>query len=105
MPLTERTRNLIDAKALKAMKPGAVLINAARGGVVDEPALVAALKAGEIGGAALDVFDREPLKGADAALFAGCPNLILTPHIAGVTEESNVAVSWVTVENVKKALG
>ncbi len=105
VPLTERTRNLVDAKALMAMKPGAVLINAARGGVVDEPALVAALKAGEIGGAALDVFDREPLKGADAALFAGCPNLILTPHIAGVTEESNIAVSWVTVENVKKALG
>jgi (S)-sulfolactate dehydrogenase len=104
VPLTERTRNLIDAKALKAMKSGAVLINAARGGVVDEPALVAALKAGEIAGAALDVFDKEPLTDPDAALFAGCPNLILTPHIAGVTEESNVAVSWVTVENVKKAL-
>ena len=63
-----------------------------------------ALKAGQIAGAALDVFETEPLKGAGAALFAGCPNLILTPHIAGVTEESNVRVSWVTVENVKKAL-
>lgn len=105
VPLTEETRNLIDAKALKAMKRDAILINAARGGVVDEAALVAALKAGEIAGAALDVFDKEPLKGADAALFAGCPNLILTPHIAGVTEESNIDVSWVTVENVKKALG
>ncbi len=105
VPLTEETRNLIDAAALKAMKRGAVLINAARGGVVDEAALVAGLKAGEIAGAALDVFDVEPLKGDGAAQFAGCPNLILTPHIAGVTEESNVDVSWVTVENVKKALG
>jgi (S)-sulfolactate dehydrogenase len=104
VPLTERTRNLIDAGALAAMKNDAIVINAARGGVVDEPALVAALKAGVIGGAALDVFDAEPLKGEQAALFKDCPNLILTPHIAGVTEESNVAVSWVTVENVKKAL-
>ena len=104
VPLTDGTHNLINAPALATMKPGAVLINAARGGVVDETALVAALKAGVIGGAALDVFAQEPLKGDAAAVFAGCPNLILTPHIAGVTEESNVRVSWVTVENVKKAL-
>jgi (S)-sulfolactate dehydrogenase len=104
VPLTERTRNLIDAAALASMKTDAILINAARGGVVDEAALAAALRAGGIGGAALDVFDIEPLKGEQAAVFAGCPNLILTPHIAGVTEESNVAVSWVTVENVKRAL-
>lgn len=104
VPLTASTRNLIDAAALAAMKPGAIVVNAARGGVVDEAALVEALKAGRIGGAALDVFEVEPLKGEQAALFAGCPNLILTPHIAGVTEESNVRVSWVTVENVKKAL-
>jgi (S)-sulfolactate dehydrogenase len=105
VPLTDGTRNLLDAGALARMKPDAILINAARGGVVDEPALVAALKAGTLGGAALDVFETEPLKGEKAALFAGCPKLILTPHIAGVTEESNVRVSWVTVENVKRALG
>jgi (S)-sulfolactate dehydrogenase len=104
VPLTDGTRNLIDAGALAAMKGDAILVNAARGGVVDEPALVAALKAGRLGGAALDVFEAEPLKGDKAAAFAGCPNLILTPHIAGVTEESNVRVSWVTVENVKRAL-
>jgi len=104
VPLTEATRNLINARALTAMRKDAIVINAARGGVVDEGALVMALKAGEIAGAALDVFDREPLRGPDATLFAGCPNLILTPHIAGVTEESNVRVSWVTVEHVKKAL-
>jgi len=104
VPLTERTRGMIGTNALASMKRSAILINAARGGVVDEPALVSALKGGVIAGAALDVFDEEPLKGEQAALFAGCPNLILTPHIAGVTEESNVRVSWVTVENVKRAL-
>jgi (S)-sulfolactate dehydrogenase len=104
VPLTDKTRNLIDHGALAKMKPDAILINAARGGVVDEGALVAALRTRRLGGAALDVFDQEPLKGEAAALFAGCPNLILTPHIAGVTEESNTRVSWVTVENVKKAL-
>jgi (S)-sulfolactate dehydrogenase len=104
VPLTDATRNLIDAAALKAMRSDVIVINAARGGVIDEEALVMALKAGQIAGAALDVFETEPLKGAGAALFASCPNLILTPHIAGVTEQSNVRVSWVTVENVKKAL-
>lgn len=104
VPLTDSTRSLIDAAALAAMKTDAILVNAARGGVVDEAALVAALKAGRLGGAALDVFETEPLRGERAAAFAGCPNLILTPHIAGVTQESNVRVSWVTVENVKRAL-
>ncbi|MGL5137641.1 MAG: NAD(P)-dependent oxidoreductase, partial [Beijerinckiaceae bacterium] len=78
---------------------------AARGGVVDEAALAVALKAGDIGGAALDVFAEEPLSAERGAVFAGCPNLILTPHIAGVTQESNVRVSHVTIANVLKALG
>jgi (S)-sulfolactate dehydrogenase len=104
VPLNDSTANLIDAVRLKRMKRDAILLNAARGGVVDEPALAAALKAGELGGAALDVFDEEPLSAARAAIFAGCPNLILTPHIAGVTQESNVRVSHVTIENVLKVL-
>jgi (S)-sulfolactate dehydrogenase len=104
VPLTDDTRNMIDALRLKRMKPDAILLNAARGGVVDEAALAAALKAGEIGGAALDVFDEEPLSAARGAVFAGCPNLVLTPHIAGVSVESNVRVSHVTVANVLKAL-
>ncbi len=104
VPLTDATRDLINSASLAAMRKDAIVINAARGGVVDEAALVEALKSGRIAGAALDVFEAEPLKGEQAALFAGCPNLILTPHIAGVTGESNVRVSWVTVENVKKAL-
>ena len=104
VPLNEGTRNMMDAARIKTMKQGAILINAARGGVVDEAAVAAALKSGHLGGAALDVFDEEPLNAAKGAVFEGVPNLILTPHIAGVTQESNVRVSWVTVENVKKAL-
>jgi len=104
IPLTAETRNIIGADAIARMKPDAVLINAARGGVVDEAALAAALTAGRLGGAALDVFDEEPLKVERGAIFAGVPNLILTPHIAGVTVESNTRVSWVTVDNVRKHL-
>ena len=104
VPLTADTRGLIDAVAIAKMKPDAILINAARGGVVDEPAVAAALRAGNLGGAALDVFVQEPLEGANAAVFRDVPGLILTPHIAGVTDESNTRVSLVTVENVKKAL-
>ena len=102
VPLTSETRNLFDATRLAAMKPAAVLVNAARGGVVDEAALAAALAAGRLAGAALDVFDTEPLK--TGSPLAGAPNLILTPHIAGVTAESNVRVSAVTAANVLKAL-
>lgn len=102
VPLTAETRNLIDAKRLAAMKPGAVLVNAARGGVVDEAALAEALRAGTLAGAALDVFDVEPLKAGSP--LTGCPNLILTPHIAGVTVESNVRVSSVTAANVRRVL-
>ncbi len=93
VPLTAETRNLIDEIRLKRMRPDALLLNAARGGVVDEPALAAALREGRLGGAALDVFAEEPLSAARGAVFAGCPNLILTPHIAGVTQESNQRVS------------
>jgi (S)-sulfolactate dehydrogenase len=104
VPLTDGTRGMIDAAAIARMKPGAILINAARGGVVDEAAVAAALKSGALGGAALDVFDAEPLKGEAAGVFEGCPNLVLTPHIAGVTTESNVRVSGVTAASVAKHL-
>lgn len=104
VPLTTDTRRMIDAAAIEAMKPGAILVNAARGGVVDEAALVAALREGKLGGAAFDVFETEPLAAADGAAFASVPNLVLTPHIAGVTEESNARVSFVIAEAVAAAL-
>lgn len=100
VPLTPETRHLIDAAAIASMKPGAVLVNAARGGVVDEAALAGALKAGRLGGAALDVFETEPLTGEAARVFDGVPNLILTPHVAGVTVESNVRVSDLIADRV-----
>jgi (S)-sulfolactate dehydrogenase len=104
VPLTAETKRMIDAKALAAMKKDAILINAARGGVVDEAALADALKGGRLGGAALDVFETEPLTAKAGAVFKSVPNLVLTPHIAGVTDESNVRVSHVTAKNVLKHL-
>ena len=104
VPLTGETRHLIDARALGAMKPDAILLNAARGGVVDEAALVEALEAGRLGGAALDVYETEPLTAASAERFADLPNVLLTPHIAGVTIESNQRVSHLTMANVRAVL-
>ncbi len=102
VPLADATRNLIDATRLAQMKPDAILINTARGGVVDESAVAAALRAGTLGGAALDVFGHEPLPAGSP--LAGCPNLLLTPHIAGVTRESNVRVSSMVADAVAAAL-
>ena len=102
VPLNAQTRNLIDAGRIDLMKTDAILINTARGGVVDEAALVAALKAGRLGGAALDVFDAEPL--AAGSPLADAPKLLLTPHIAGVTRESNARVSTMIAERVAAAL-
>jgi (S)-sulfolactate dehydrogenase len=104
VPLTEATRGLLDASALGRLPPGAVVINTSRGGILDEAALVAALRSRAIGGAALDVFAGEPLTAEAGMLFAGCPNLLLTPHIAGVTEESNVRVSQLTARNLAATL-
>ena len=104
VPLTDETRGLIDAAAFARMKPGALLVNTTRGGTVDEAALVAVLKEGRLGGAALDVFAEEPLTAAAGAKFRDVPNLILTPHIAGVTEESNRRISEVTIANVLRVL-
>ncbi len=104
VPLSAQTRNMVGSAAIALMRPGAILINAARGGIVDEQALVAALKAGRLGGAALDVFTEEPLSAQRGAIFAGCPNLILTPHIAGVTTEANVRTSRITAQNVRRHL-
>lgn len=98
VPLTADTRNLIDRAALASMKQGAVLINTSRGGIVDEAALGEALRSGHLGGAAIDVFAQEPL--AAGGPLQGAPNTILTPHIAGVTLESNTRVSALIAERV-----
>jgi D-3-phosphoglycerate dehydrogenase len=86
VPLTDGTRNLIGAAQLAQMKPGAVIVNTSRGGIIDEAALAEALKAGTIGGAGIDVFEAEPPP-ADHPLFA-LDNVVLGPHVAGVTEAS-----------------
>jgi phosphoglycerate dehydrogenase-like enzyme len=83
-PVTDSTKAIANAERLALMKPGACLINVGRGPLVDEPALVDALRAGKIGGAALDVFPKEPLP-ADSPLW-DAPNLLITPHTAALTD-------------------
>ena len=93
---------MLGADALAKMKPSAYVVNTARGGLVDEVAIARALGAGQIAGAALDVFEREPLP-ASSALWQA-PNLILTPHIAGVTQQSRTAMATMAVQNVVRVL-
>ncbi len=102
VPLVAETRRLLDARRITKMKKGAVLVNTSRGGVVDELAMAEALKSGALGGAALDVFEQEPLK-ADSPLV-GVPNLVLTPHVAGLSIEANGRVSTLIAEKVAEAL-
>ena len=104
VPLTPATANLVNAALLDTMRKGSILINAARGGVMDDVALVSRLKSGQLGGAAIDVFANEPITRSAGQLYAGAPNLLLTPHIAGVTEESNVRVSEVIASAVLQHL-
>ncbi len=102
LPLTPGTRRLLDASRIARMRPGAVLINTSRGGIVDETALAEALRKGHLRGAALDVFEQEPLPAGSP--LAGAPNLILTPHIAGLTQEANTRVSDMVAAGVTMAL-
>ena len=104
VPLTDETHHLVGVEFIRSMREGAILINAARGGVVDESAVIEALREGRLGGAALDVFESEPLDGESGAAFAGISNVLLTPHIAGITKEANQRVSLVTAQNVLKHL-
>ena len=104
-PLTPETRGLINADRIARMKQGAVLVNSARGGIVDDKACSDALRSGHLGGAALDTFDPEPISPDVGALYAGLNNVILTPHIAGVTQEANKRISDHAVVNVRRVLG
>ena len=103
LPLLPETKNLLNASTLDQMKPGACLINTARGGIVDEKALAERLRSNHLGGAAIDVFEGEPAK--DLSHFEGIENLILTPHVAGVTHESNERVSQMIADEVNRFLG
>ena len=102
LPLNEETRGLIDRRRIAAMKPGAHLINVARGPVVEEAALVDALAAGRLGGAALDVFAEQPLPPGHA--FFGLPNVILTPHLAGITADSMERMGVGAAEETERIL-
>ena len=103
VPLSPSTKALISTKQLAAMKPTAYLINTARGSIVDEAALAQALRNKQIAGAALDVFDEEPLK--QTPLFEVRDRLIVTPHIAGVSSESKEAMLRGAIDNVLSILG
>ncbi len=96
VPLTDQTRHLVDSARLSEMKKGAILVNTSRGEVIDQAALVAALKEGMIGGAALDVFEKEPPTGE----ILTAPNAILTPHIGGQTAEAQANAITVIGEKV-----
>ncbi|MGE8942814.1 phosphoglycerate dehydrogenase [Leptospira interrogans] len=100
-PLTDRTRNIIDAKALARMKPSVRIINCARGGLVDEKALAEALKAGKVAGAAFDVFETEPAK--ESVLF-GLDNVICTPHLGAATSEAQENVALQVAEQMSDYL-
>ena len=104
-PKLPQTIDLIDAAAFARMKPGAVLVNSARGGIVNEAACAEALRSGRIAGAALDTLDVEPIDATAQAIFRDVPNLILSPHIAGVTQEANRRIAEVAAENVRRVLG
>lgn len=101
-PLTESNRGMINAATLATMRDGAILINTARGGLVDEVALIAALRSGKLRAAGLDSFVVEPL--ADVARFAGLPNLILSPHIGGVSHEAYVRMGVDAARNILAVL-
>lgn len=102
LPLTEKTRGLIDAAAISRMRTGAVLVNLGRGGVVDEPALIQALEQGRLAGAALDVFATEPLP-ADSPLW-DLPNVLISPHTAGLSTRENERIVAMFTENLRRYL-
>ena len=102
MPLSAASYHLIDAASLAQLKPSAVIVNTARGGLIDAEALATALQEGRIGGAALDVFEQEPLP--DDSPLRSCPNLLLTPHAAWYSARSMGRLQQLAAEEVGRAL-
>jgi glycerate dehydrogenase len=104
-PLTPETKNMIGAKEFKMMKPSAILINTARGGLVDEQALADALKNGIIGGAGFDVLTKEPPKEGNVLLDLRLPNFILTPHVAWASQEAMQILADQLIDNIEAFVG
>lgn len=103
-PKLPETINLINSEKFNRMKTTAILINSARGGIVNEADCAAALRSGRIAGAAIDTVDQEPITKEVGQLFSGLNNVILTPHVAGVTKESNRRIAEFAAENVRRLL-
>ena len=101
-PLTEDNRNLLNAETLAACKPGVIVVNTARGGLIDEAALLAALASGQVASAGLDSFQVEPMTAGHP--FQGVPNLTLSPHIGGVTSDAYVNMGVAAARNVLAVL-
>jgi len=101
-PLTDRTRHLVDDRALGACRPSTILVNTARGGLVDQAALARALQGGRLGAAALDVTDPEPLSPDDPLLQA--PNLLVLPHVGSATHRARERMADLAVDNLLAAL-
>ncbi|MDP9696121.1 UNVERIFIED_ORG: phosphoglycerate dehydrogenase-like enzyme [Arthrobacter globiformis] len=109
MPLTDQTAQIIGTDALARMKPGSVLINTSRGGLIDEPALAQALQSGHLGGAGLDVLEGESVDMKDPIPYskiqiAEVPNLIVTPHVAGQSKEAFLAAGTGALQSIREAL-
>jgi D-lactate dehydrogenase len=113
LPLTAATAHLVDAGAIAAMKPGAILVNTSRGGLVDTTALIAGLKSGKLGGACLDVYEREaglffadrsdaPILDDELARLLTFPNVLVTGHQAFLTDTALHNIAWTTLENVTR---
>ena len=101
-PLTEETKHMISTEQFAMMKSGVRVINCARGGIIDENALVEAVKQGKVAGAAVDVFEKEPLPGGSSLLSN--PSIVTTPHLGASTEEAQVNVAIEVAEIVRDAL-
>jgi len=101
MPLTPQTRGIIGPRAFARMKPGAVVVNTARGPVIDQDALIAALRSGRLGAAGLDVFEVEPPTGSP---LLELPNVVLSPHVGGISDASNLAMSRMATASVLDVL-
>ena len=101
VPLNAETMGLLDRDRIAALKPGAIVLNLARGGVVDEAALADALREGRLGGAGIDVYEQEP---PSASPLLGAPNVVLTPHIAASTAEAQVAVAVEVADRILEIL-